>query len=388
MDFESAVRYLEGLKAHEKMRSFVYDEQNFDLQKLKRFSQEYSVDYSKIKFVHVAGSKGKGTVCNLVANYLSKSGKKVGMFTSPYILDVRECFWLNGEVISEARFVEEVERVREFLEKWNGELTFFEVLVVIALKYFSDMGVDYAVMEVGIGGGLDATNVISAEVAVITRLEEEHMEILGGSIEKIVEAKLGIVKGGEQVVVGRQDRDFASMVREKLAGNGRVHYVGDNAEVVSKVVEVLLGEVDEQLLREVFNETKIVGRFDERLLDGKKVIFDIAHTQRSVEHLLGNLKRNFADCKLVFLVSIMADKKVEQIVKLIDDLDAKIVFTLANEVRGEDPEKLAKYVERAQVTVITDPVQAFSQTLKAINKNEILVVTGSHFLVSKVLKAL
>lgn len=388
MDFESAKAYLEGFKAHEKMRSFVYDEQNFDLQKLKRFLQEYSVDYSRIKFVHVAGSKGKGTVCNLMANYLKGAGKNVGMFTSPYVLSVRECFWLNGAWISEARFAEEVKEVRGFLEKWDGELTFFEVLVVIALKYFSEIGVQYAVMEVGIGGGLDATNVISSEVAVITRLEEEHMEILGGSREKIVEAKLGIVKGEGHVVVGEQDSDFASIVRAKLAGNKRVHYVGDSVEVVREVVNLLFGGVDEPLLKEVLDETKIVGRFDERLLDGKTVIFDIAHTQRSVEYLLGNLKRKFSERKLVFLVSIMADKKAEEIVTLIDRAEAKIVFTLANEVRGEDPQKLAEYVKRAEVSVIADPVQAFLQTLKAINKNEILVVTGSHFLVSKVLKAL
>lgn len=397
MDFKSAVSYLDGLKAHEKMRSFVYDKENFDLDKLRKFLVNYCVDYSDIKFVHVAGSKGKGTVCNLVANYLVNSGKRVGMFTSPYIIDVRECFWFNGELISEMVFAEMVAELKGFVEgDCEIELTFFEALVVLMLKYFVALGVEYAVVEVGVGGDLDATNVISAVVSVVTLLESEHLELLGGTKESLVRAKLGIVKGGEEVVIGKQNRDFEEIVRVQLEGISDVDYVkadeveefGQNGAIVFNVIKRLFGEVEEGLLKRVLAETKISGRFDVRIVKDKTVVFDIAHTRSSIENLIRRLKEAFSEHEFVFLLSVMADKDVRAIVSQLEEAAVRLAFTLANRERGVDPYVLAEMAKGSSCEVEADCMEAFWKALGQVNKKEILVVTGSHFLVSKILRSI
>lgn len=406
MDFESAVSYLDGLKAHEKMRSFVYDKENFDLEKLRKFLQLYGVDYSKMKFVHVAGSKGKGTVCNFTANYLLKQGRSVGMFTSPYIFDVRECFWFDGKVIDGTRFAELVSDLRKFSEAHEEfELTFFEVLVVVALKYFSQINAEYVVMEVGIGGELDATNVIEANVVAITAIEDEHKEILGGNMKALVTTKLGIVKRVSRAVIGRQNPEVESLIRQNLNGRGDVWYVeeekvekwqrdgfdranSENLALTVVVLHLLLGQVDEQVLLNIGRNLQIPGRFQVVEMNGKTIVFDIAHTESSINNLLERLRNQFSGSKFVFLLSIMGDKKFVEIVKKIDLERGKVVFTLANALRGEDPYKLASFAENSQVEVVVDPLEAFERAISLVNKNEILVVTGSHFLVSKILKSL
>ncbi len=371
MDFEAAKRFLESLVSYENFVTVKYDERRFDLQRVRDFLNEFGVDMKKIKFVHVAGSKGKGTVSTMVAEYLRSSGKKVGLFTSPWFMDVRESFWVNGKLISKKDFVRLVGKVRKMK---IGNLTYFEVLTGLVLKYFQEQKVEYAVLEVGLGGRLDATNVVTPVVSALTMVEKEHTAILGKTYAKILREKLGIKKAGVPMVVGWQKWEVRKLIPKKemiFVKKKGATAKEMNADTAREILEVLLGKVDEKLLRRVCDELKMMGRFDVAKIKNKMVVFDMAHTEASVEELLKSLKKKFKNKKFVFLVSMMKDKNVKKILKLIRENSEKVIFTTSHPTRSFQFKKMEK-----------NPKKAFEKALANLKKDEVLVVTGSHFLVA------
>lgn len=404
-DYRDAEKYLESFMNYEKMVS--YRTADFDLGRIRNFLAEYGVDYGRLKYVHVAGSKGKGSVANLIGNYLWRDGFKVGIFTSPHILKINERFWLNGFPISDDEFVAMVEDLRGFLVERGGEceLTYFELLTVMGLKLFVDNGVDYAVLEVGLGGRLDATNIVDPALAVITPVEMEHVGILGNNLAEILTEKLGIVKDGRPALIAKQSAEADAEIRVQLEGRfgvdfGRnVRFVNDfklpdfplfrdraaveNGRTVFCALKMLLGDVDERLLFDVLDKTRLLGRFDLRGIDGKKVIFDMAHTLNSMENLVDAIPALKAE-KVVFLVSILKGKDVEGMLKLIRGVADEVIFTSCHEERGFTGKELAAmYAGKSEVD--EHPNKAYEGLFKAMKKNQLLVITGSHFLVSKVL---
>lgn len=408
MNFESAVAFLKGFHAYEDKGFPKYNEQNFGVKRVKKFLKEYGVDYGRLKYLHVAGSKGKSSVCGILANYLKASGYKTGLFITPNILDIRECFWLDGESISVGKFVKMVEDLKKFIEKkGRGGLTYFELLTVLVFKYFVEMKVDFAVIEVALGGRLDATNVIMPEVAVLTTVEKEHTEILGKTFDKILNEKLGIVVGKKNVplVVGYQNRFVKNLINQRIKsgdlGRRKVVFVGDqfdlenvnlkNMNVAERALELLLGKINENLLEKVVDEFRLMGRFDERTVNGKMVVFDMAHTKNSILALMEFLKsKNRGKGKFWFLVSIMKGKDVENILKPLSEVGKKIVVTSSNLERGYLSEELREKAARLgfRVVAVEDCRAAFDQLQKEMGKSDILVVTGSHFLIGKLLKSL
>ncbi len=410
MDFESAVQYLKSHVSYEDVRNFKYDQQHFNLKRVKDFLEVYCDGYKRLKYVHVAGSKGKGSVCYLVANYLkevcddgggvggsgssSSSGVSggVGLFTSPYLTDITEPFWVNGELISREEFVDYVEDLRDFLEKNpQFKLTYFELLFALVLLYFVKKGVEYAVLEVGLGGRLDATNVVEPQVCALTTVEKEHTDVLGNSYEEILREKMGIYKKGVPFVIGEQDdevseiitRDFAYgelvFVEERIDFSEDLPLINQkNASLAFYILEKLLGAVNFDIFAEIAVNLRILGRFDLREIDGKDVVFDMAHTKKSIESLIENLKCKFKGRKFVFLLSFMKDKDIEGILKVIEPVVEKIVLTSAHKERGYLPDN------SLGVEFIEDPRAAFEDLLEQTDKKrEVLVVTGSHFLLKE-----
>lgn len=400
MDFESALEYLEQFVSYEKLDQVRYDEDNFNLQRVRDFLAAFGVDYSKIIFVHVAGSKGKGSTCTMIAKYLWAKGEKAGLYTSPHILSLTERFQINGEEISRNLFALYVADLKNFIEK-NGDfgLTYFELLTVLALKYFSDQGVKYAVMEVGLGGRLDATNVISPVVTVLTSVEKEHVQILGEKIEDILDEKLGIMKKGVPMVVGFQSDEVLRILHEKLRGIDDVYFVENeerpdwrykNGAVALKALELLLGYVDNKIFIDMVENFKMLGRFDVRSVDGKIVVFDMAHTPASIKMLTDSLKSNFPDRKFVFLVSVLKDKQVREILDLLSTIASEMIFTVAHRERGISETEFAQIAVSfaGDITFKADASVAFVELLTELKKDQVLVVTGSNFLVGKILSLL
>ncbi|MDP2642366.1 MAG: cyanophycin synthetase [Candidatus Peregrinibacteria bacterium] len=401
---------------YEKHRNFEYNEKYFDLENLRKFLYAYFPDYNDFDFVHVAGSKGKGTTCKIVADYLAGSSK-VGLFMSPHVLTINERISVNGKDISTqdfARIKKEFERFSDkfFTEKNARRLTFFEELFVIALKYFYEKKCKYIVLEVGLGGRLDATNIVLPKVCGLTLVEKEHTDVLGKTLKKILGEKLGIKKDGVPFVVGRQQKNIEKFLKEKFEKDKNVFFADDFVELINPnfalgygLLKVLLGEVDEKKFSKMCCDFKIIGRFDERKIAGKNVIFDIAHTPKSIENLVKNLRKKYSNKNFIFVVSVMKDKEISSILRQISEVASKVVFTNANKERGEKAGNLKKifdeilsvkkrdkkngkvfFEEKFVVFAKENPVMAFDFVIKNMKKEDIVVVTGSSFLVSEILK--
>lgn len=408
MDFERAKAYLESFISYEEIVKIPYDKRHFDLKRVCDFLNDYGVDYSKLKYVHVAGSKGKGTTCRLIADYLVAAGFKVGLYTSPHMWEVTERICCNGIDISRENFSEYVENLRKYIDSRGGlrvcKLTYFEFLTVVALKYFVDENVDYAVLETGLGGRLDATNVVKPTLSVITTVELEHVGILGDNLSEILDEKLGIVKDNVPVLIGCQSKKVMKLIKKKLKGRGKVFWVENgpakmvlfdqakikNAHVAYCALKLLLETIDENLFRKVLSKFKLPGRFDVRHIDGKTVVFDIAHTKNSILNLVNALKKNFSKKKFVFLVALMKGKDVLNILKMIGRVADEIIFTNAHEERGILAGELRRIAKKLRLEcklgIFEDYKTAYA--VLVLKKNRILVVTGSHFLVGKLLKPL
>ncbi|MBT3864495.1 hypothetical protein HOF67_00525 [Candidatus Peregrinibacteria bacterium] len=411
MNFDQAIKYLKSFVSYEDIVEYKYNEDFFDLRRYERFLKAYGLRYRDLKCVHVAGSKGKGTTSSLVAGYLGAAGKKVGLFTSPYIVDATESFVVGSggkmRQISKKDFVGRVEKVREFLDEWVDQdkgryVTYFEILFALVMEYFLEVGVDFAVIEVGLGGRLDATNVVRPVVTCLTTVEKEHTEVLGETYREILGEKLGIVKAyNEQkqvplVIAPQRARVLSELVGRKF--EVPVCYVegdvGDNYAVVREILMVMvdrdeIDEFDEELFGKVYEKLEVLGRFQVR--DG--VVFDIAHTVESAKVLNAKLKSEFSGREFVFLISMMKGKDVSGFLKkLFSGLEVgKVVFTSSHDIRGRMGAELAKIYgggRGVEVVVEEDFGKAFVRAKKGLKKDQVLVVTGSHFLVGKILKTL
>lgn len=388
MDFQSAISYLESFVSYEKTRDFDYGEEVFDLERIRDFLRKCAIDYSKIKFVHVAGSKGKGSVSTMIADYLWKKGCLVGLFTSPHILSVTERVWVNGANISERDFALSVEFLKDFIEQNGGtDLTYFELLFVLAVKFFVEKEVEYAVLEVGLGGRLDATNIVIPEVSVLTPVELEHTEILGDDLESILTEKMGIRKPGVPMVIGKQSAEVMEILNKK--DSNKLFFVEGkrNEDTVREVIKVLFGEVDERRMETVIEDFRLLGRFDVREIEGRTVVFDMAHTEKSMARLIDLLKMNFPEKNFVFLISIMKGKKVSEILQVLEGIADKVVFTLSHKERSLAAAVLKSEYSGAANTE-DDALEAFKKLLLDTKKDQVIVITGSHFLISRLLPAL
>ncbi|MBD3331056.1 hypothetical protein GF354_06070, partial [Candidatus Peregrinibacteria bacterium] len=210
MNFEETLSYLKKFKAYEDLNDFNYDDESFDLSRLRRFVKEAEIDFSGVKFIHIAGSKGKGTVAKLFSDYLSKMGYCTGLFMSPYMNDYRDYFVVDGEKISKKEFAKIFTQISYKTDL--SEITRFELCTAAVLKYFIDKQVDYAVIEVGLGGKKDASNIIFPELGILTRVEKEHTDKLGNTYEEILSEKMGIYKGGHKIIISEQEREVKELI--------------------------------------------------------------------------------------------------------------------------------------------------------------------------------
>ena len=352
MDFGSAQKYLDQYISYEIVRDFDY-EKDFGLKRVSNFLDQWVPNWSTLKVIHVGGSKGKGTVSKMVSDYLVKEGKCVGLFLSPHVVSVCERISVDGEMISRENFAAVVSDFAEFVGD-SCELSWFEIFFVLAMKVFVEKGCEFAVLEVGLGGRLDATNVVKPIVTAITSVEMEHADILGDTLEKIFEEKWGIKKSGVPMICEENLRKF---VGEREA---------EFAEGNEGVARAVLGKLGFEA-RDLVGNFKMVGRFDVRELEGKTVVFDIAHTVKSLERLLVSLEERFIDEKKVFLVGKLNDKG--DFVKVFEGKEVRFVGGFSERaMEGED------------YSVV------FEEVLANIKKDQIIVVTGSSYLVGAIIR--
>jgi dihydrofolate synthase / folylpolyglutamate synthase len=345
--------------------------------------------------IHVAGSNGKGSVSLKIACALAAEGYQVGLYTSPHLFTFRERIAINGEYISEEDVVEELRELFAWEEKCEIEASFFELTTALAFNYFRRRNVDFAVIETGLGGRLDATNVLRRPVStVITSISREHVHILGDDLESIAAEKAGIIKEAVPVILGPKAHYQAIYKRAKIMGaplflSKKISQFFD--EENSAVAELALNHLPFSLSPASVAKGIAVRpscRF-ERMHD---VIFDAAHNPDAIFHLLQALHTFFPKRHVRFLVGFSADKDYECALRLLSDVATHVHLVQAATPRAASLHALASAMEAIDMvpysvheTVALGVEQAHKS---ALEKGELLVITGSFYLMADAKEAL
>lgn len=361
-----------------------------------------------IKCIHVAGTNGKGSTSHLLASILQEAGYKVGLYTSPHLKDFRERIKINGKEIPEEFVCEFIEKHQSFFE--INELSFFEMSVGLAFDYFNKEKVDIAIIEVGMGGRLDATNIIIPLISVITNIGLDHTAFLGNSLESIAKEKAGIIKPNIPVVIGEYTNEtkpvflrkaeenqseifFAS---ENISENFPSELLGDyqihNKKTVMQTLQILNAKFsfkisDEQIKNgflKVIKNTGLQGRW-QQLKQMPKVICDTAHNKNGLEIVLNQIKNEKYDA-LHIVLGFVNDKNLDEILPLFPK-NAIYYFCKPNNLRGLDTSiLLQKALENnLKGKVYNSVLEAYHYALSKAKKTDFIYIGGSTFVVAEIL---
>jgi len=360
-----------------------------------------------LRCVHVAGTNGKGSTSHLIASVLQEAGYKVGLHTSPHLKDFRERFRLNGELIGEDEVVRFVERYRTGFEPIQA--SFFEWGVALAFWWFREQQVDIAVIETGMGGRLDSTNVVTPEVSVITNIGWDHMDFLGQTLEAIANEKAGIIKPGVPVVVGEADEAIAEIFRNKARDLGAPFTLVDqnaklpyhsalHGEHQERNVRTALAairhlqerdwEVTEDHIahgfRDVVGNTGLQGRW-QVLSDVPLTIADVAHNVDGVRVVCRMLECQPYE-RLHIVLGMVNDKDLSRVLAELPK-EATYYFCKADIPRGLDPATLRDIAKEHGLigTVYPNVPGALRAAIRAASMNDLVLVTGSVFVVAEVI---
>lgn len=363
---------------------------------------------NNFKSIHVAGTNGKGSVSHMLASVLQEAGYKVGLYTSPHLKDFRERIKINGSMISEKYVVDFVAMHKHFFE--SHSLSFFEMTVGLAFDYFSQEKVDVAVIEVGMGGRLDSTNIITPQLSVITNIGLDHTAFLGETYSAIAKEKAGIIKPGIPVVIGEKHIEtipvfkgialdnqseifFAEDVEfETFETDLKGSYQSKNLQTALTAIKRLrdknLYQITEENIQSgllnVVSNTGLMGRW-QVLREYPKVICDTAHNKEGLSYVLNQLAGERYN-KLHLVIGFVADKDVESVLQLFPR-EAVYYFCKPNIPRGLNAGELqAKAIKIGLRGNVYESVkQAFETALNFAKKDDLVFVGGSTFVVAEII---
>ena len=360
---------------------------------------------AKIKTIHVAGTNGKGSTSSMIASVLQEAGYKVGLYTSPHLKDFRERIKINGSMIPEDFVVNFISENKPFFAE--NSLSFFEMTVGLALDYFTKEKVDVAVIEVGLGGRLDSTNIITPLVSVITNIGFDHTQFLGNTMEAIAFEKAGIIKLGIPVVIGEYTQETKKIFTEKakecksdiffaselitddyacgLLGDYQLH----NKKTVVQAIRVLkdsfsVSEVQLKAgLMNVVENTGLLGRW-QQLQSNPKVICDTAHNSHGLKIVLNQVQKERFE-KLHIVLGVVNDKDLDDILPLFPK-NAQYYFCKPNVPRGLDKNILKNYAEGFGLNgLVYDSVsEAYNEALLNSSGKDFIYIGGSTFVVAEI----
>ena len=382
----------------------------------------------KLKFIHIAGTNGKGSTAAMTASILTKAGYRTGLFTSPFIYRFHERIQLSGEQISDEDLVEVVEYVRDFAETMAEQPTEFELVVGIAMEYYARKQADIVVLEVGMGGEKDATNAIEVpEVAVITNIGLDHTDALGNTLEEIARAKAGIFKENGSAVVYRgtpgveavydevcrernvklRRADFDSLRRVSHSLEGQVFDCGDrkglelpllgdhqlhNAAVVLAVADTLMEQgwkITEEHIRQGMKEVSWPGRFDIVSRDPLFII-DGGHNPQCIEALVKNIRDYLADRRVIALVGVLADKDYGEMFRPVMELVERFVCVTPDSPRKLEAKLLTEYLRNngAEACGYDAMPEGVAAALELAGKDGVVLCFGSLYSIGDIKAAL
>ncbi|MDU5595334.1 glutamate ligase domain-containing protein [Peptoniphilus rhinitidis] len=418
MDYKKLVDWLENRNIP--LGEFTTD----NIRTLLKFFQK---PQDKLNIIHITGTNGKGSVASFISSSLKENDYKVGKFTSPYITNICEEIEINGEEISEkdfAKIAEEVKEKVELLDKKKIFVSGFEILTTIAYIYFIRKDVDFAIMEVGMGGRVDATNVMKKSIPVFAHISLDHANILGDTVGKIAREKGGIIKENSNVFSYPQDQkakeELQKICREKNSifnefkeneieilssdefgskfnfrdyKNVEISLVGEhqvyNASLALMVLDSLKEKynLNDEKIKLGIKKAKNLGRI-ECLSKNPLIVIDGSHNLDSIEKLVENIKK-FKYNKLILGFSLLKDKDHLNILKKVENIADKIVLTEIDNERFTDVESLYSEFEKIsdkEVFAIKNRGEAVKKTFEIVEKGDLILWCGSLYLIKDIRK--
>ena len=433
MDYQQALDYIYSLIDYE-IAKLRFNAANYDLRRLEELLARLGNPHQKAKAVHIAGTNGKGSTAAMIASALSTSGYTTGLYTSPHLNDLRERIRVDGELISEKGLIDLVERLKPEVEAVNhkatyGQLTTFELLTALAFAYFKLKGVDFQVLEVGMGGRLDATNVINPEVCIITSIGFDHTQALGHTLSEIAVEKAGIIKPGSTVVTSPQPDEVDRVIkdtclncgarlvrvgsdvtwqslgfnfdRQLLQVKGRLssyelsipllgqHQIANAATAVA-ALEVLAGmgfNIPRDSIIEGLAQVSWPGRF-QILSRHPLLVVDGAHNPDAALKLKQSLEQYFNFDQAILVIGVSSDKDIAGIVSELFPLFDKVIVTRSRHPRAMAPAPIvAEFARHRMETQVVETVpEALSLALALAGDRDIICVAGSLFVVGEAIE--
>jgi len=375
-----------------------------DLTNIIAFCKELGNPHQEFKSIHVGGTNGKGSTSHMLASILQVAGYNVGLYTSPHLKNYTERIRINGKEIYQNYVANFITDNKAFLEK--QKLSFFEMTVGLAFDYFANKKVDIAIIEVGLGGRLDSTNIIVPEVSVITNIGYDHTQFLGETLPEIAFEKAGIIKENIPVIIGERQEEVADVFLNKSSRmNSRILFASENQcnfrtdllgnyqqnnlrtafATIKALKEFSVSDSDIQKgLRMVSLTTGLKGRW-QVLQERPKIICDTAHNREGLAYVMNQLKKEKYD-KLHIVLGVVSDKKLDQILNLFPK-NAEYYFCKPDIPRGLEAFKLKDKASKFHLlgSVYNSVSEAYVNAKKNSGKNDLLYVGGSTFVVAEVI---
>jgi len=437
-NYSSAIRHLYGTTDLERTRVSRFDPATFKLERMQRLLEALGNPQDQIRTVHVAGTVGKGSTVGMIAALLRGCGYAVGEYTSPHLIDVRERIAINGQPISRPEFTEAVKRTAKAAASIDLQPTFFEMITAIGFQHFAEQAVDLAVIEVGLGGRLDCTNVITPEVAVVTKIDLDHTQLLGRTVAEIAAEKAGIFKRGVPAITFEQEPEILETLaaaaerveapflvvgrdiefsRRFNAGNdggpqSRVCLITETSQFMHLPVPMpgehqalncglALAVIDrlkqsgfecpEVPMLEGLMRTKVPGRM-ELAWQRPRILLDGAHNPVALGALMRSVGAHVPYDSMVCVFGCCEDKDVDRMLEKAALGGDKIIFTKARgNPRAMDPEQLQRRFQAisGKMTQVAPTLpEALDIASRAVAREDLICVTGSFYLVGEARKHL
>ncbi len=436
--FANAVRYLYDQVNVEQMRVVRYDEATFKLDRVRELLQALDNPHEQVRTVHIAGTLGKGSTAAMIASMLQGCGHGVGLYTSPHLIDIRERIAINGQPIRKIDFTNLIRQVSAAAAKQRNEPTFFELLTAVAFLYFAQEAVDIAVIETGLGGRLDATNVITPEVTVITQIDYDHAQILGSTLAEIAREKAGILKRRVPVLTVEQEPEVEAVLREtaeklaaplriinkdiefscrfgatdKLGPHTRVCVLTETSQFMHLPVPLpgehqalncglALAAIDalkasglsfeEVALHEGLARTTTPGRM-ELVWTQPRILIDGAHNPAAVRALMRCVGAYVPYDSMICIFGCCEDKDIPAMLDRLALGGDKVIFTRAKGTpRAAEPEELHRLFSeqsgKMSQVAATLP-EALDLATRAVGRDDLICITGSFYLAGEAKKYL
>ncbi len=434
--YDDALEFLFSNTNYENAKRFRYNADTFNLDRMYRLLEPLKDPHTKLAAIHVAGTKGKGSTCMMLSNMLSANGYKVGLYTSPHVIDIRERIKINDVMISEEDMTKLIKKVSTVVKSMQDDPpTFFEILTAMALFYFAKEKVDFAIMETGLGGRLDSTNVVNPIAVGLTSISMDHHRQLGNTVREIAAEKAGIIKKGVPTVSVLQDPDVMDIIKKQanslkaplvftgkeidfscrfessreLGPHNRIclstptsqydhlpvplygEHQAENCGLALAILDILKTsgyKIDDKLVVSGLAETKLPGRM-EIVCENPRVLIDAAHNSSSMRALVHAIGQHIPYDSMVVIFGCCEDKDVDGMLRELRYGADKVIFTRIKSPRSMDPEILAaKYTElsgKMCQTALTFR-KAMEIAEPAVTQGDIICVTGSFYLIGEAKK--